>query len=347
MEISLRAFTTWADARVGTMPDAVFTEAENVKADDFLSRIRQDCGAAHDAELPSCIRASIAAAGGVSGKPLTARTIKAVSDIAIRWERELNRLGNLVADSGLPEAAVVRNLDKLRSLDTFEKIKAFETDLNREISGAKDAPVLLQSPGANTCFAMSVLNGCLSSPALKDRASSLIGNWSESSPQQYVTAHGDLGHLECNVINYMERNDNDYKTLLSKRSSPDMGFPLGNAAVFARTLGLEQTQDDVMFVAADDLSKVQKGSKSIKSYDEVKRMIAEQLRCGGVVTMNRDNSHYVAITKLEGDEVTVVDSQNNKTSGRFNLSVFVSALPLQGDMSGMGCCVFSFLGVKS
>lgn len=348
MEISLKAFTAWADARVGTTPDAEFTGTENVKADDFLSRIRQDCGVTRDAELPACIRASIDAAGGVAGKPLTARTIKMVSDAAIGWERELNRLGNLVADSGLSEAAVARNLDRLQSLKTADQLKSFEADLNREIAGAKDVPTLVQSPGANTCFAMSVLNGCLRSPALGDRARTLIGDWSKSSPQQYVTAQGNLGHLESNIVNYMGQHDDDYKVLLAKRSSVDMPLPLGNAIGFAKALELEQTQDDVMFVLADDFLKMPGKSKTIKSYDEVKRMIADQLSRGGVVTMNRDNCHYVAITKIEGDEVTVIDSRKvGGTSGKFDLRTFVSELPSQNDMSGKRCCVFSFLGLKS
>lgn len=373
MGVSLQLYTNWAAAQ--KTDDAVFQNQELGKetaASDFLSRIRADFGAAVDRDLPASIRQAIAEAQIASGKPLTARTIKQISSAASAWERDVNRLGNRIVDSSLSAEAKDIYLEALSTVTMSEQLDELEKDIFKPSSGAAKRPepyqfgadelfpklgdkglCFMQSPGANTCFAMSVMNGCLQSEKLSRHLNEKFADVSQGLQlhypedglktvkieHQYETIPaGKLGAFENAVVNYMCAADPAYRNEVSKRHS-DQSLPLGNAVTFGTALGLVQNQPDVMISDGKVVPDVPGLDVSVEGYERVRDRIARQLQQGGVVTMNVGGCHYVAITGIdENDAVTVIDSKGQLT-GTHDLKAFTGKV--SDDYSGS--YVFSFL----
>ena len=377
MNVSLQVYTNWAAAQ--KTDDAVFQNQELGKdlAADFLSRIRADCGAVEDRQLPANIRQAIADAQVVSGKPLTARAIKQVSTAALSWERDVNRLGNRIVDSGLSAAAKDIYLEALASATTSEQLGELEKVVFGPSSEEADLPepyqfgtdelfpklgdkglFFTQSRGANTCFAMSVMNGCSHSKKLSKHFNEKFADMSQGLKLHYpgggvkpVTIgkqyddlpDGKLGAFENAVVNYMCEVDPTYRNEMSGHNQhPDQSLPLGNAVTFGKAIGLVQSQPDVMISDEEEIPDVLGRGLEVENYESVRNRIDRQLRQGGVVTMNVGGGHYVAITEIEEDDVTVVDSKGQMT-GIHDLRTFTGKV--SDDYSGS--YVFSFLDLPS
>ena len=367
MNVSLQGYANWA--AVQKNDDAVFRDlktGQELSPSDFLSRIRADCGAVEDRQLPANVRKAIEDARIVSGKSLTARAIRLVSTAALSWERDVNSLGNRIMDSDLPAEAKDRYLNDLASVRTGEQLGELEKKIfgpsSEEAARPEPRPLgadelfpklgdkghyFRQSGGANTCFAMSVLNGCSHSEKLSRHLNEKFADTSrglqlyyprQDEPkagelkaveikEKYETASGKLGAFENAVVSYMREADPAYQRELSNRTSLDQSLPMGEAAIFGKALGLVQSRPDAIFTAKDKKLFDQEFASAygIGNYTDVRDLIASQLRQGGVVTMNMDRVHYVAITGIKGDTVTVVDSQD-KLTGTHDLKAFTSEI---------------------
>lgn len=376
MDCSLHIFTTWAKSQQNG--DAIFNGPDpdrDLAGGEFLSRIRANCGVAENRKLPEGILKAIDSAQVAPGKPLSARAIKLVSSAALAWEREVNRLGNRIVDSCLSAEAKDSCLKRLVTVTTREQLEGLEREIFGTVgsgnavrpNGPRPYPFgagelfpklgdksacFRQSMGANTCFAMSVMNGCSHSAKLagylNEKYKELPHGLQLHYPQdgfrsvqiekEYRTLAGKLGSFENTVVNYMCAADQSYRNAMTGQR-PDTRLPYGNSVVFGKALGLVQNQPDVMIMAQDEIPDVPGRNLSAESFEKVRDRIASQLQQGGVVTMNIGNGHYVAITGIDGETVTIVDSLGGALNGPHSLREFSGKV---ADDYG-GAYTFSFL----
>ena len=169
-------------------------------------------------------------------------------------------------------------------------------------------PIHRQTGGGNTCFLMSLVNGL----ERTDRGQRLLASLnsgggyrfnivagSDLRPVNWPPVHGSLSDFERQFVDEYVKHDAAYR----QRVESEVRMPYGSGDIAARMLGL---------VLAADVHQITRPSNP----NTVKAHIQAVLARGGVVTANVPNSHFTAITEINGDWALVVDSSSGVASYR-------------------------------
>lgn len=259
----------------------------------------------------------------------------AVAAVPIQFQAELEQEAVLAdwTKQGFKDGEkVVQNEKSLVDDDkakTKSSTKTDETaelkDVSQKQKGGNQAVQYQQSLGANTCFAMSVLNACSKSKKMSEYLRTKVLSGDPNATKLNLISSKDcvdindkdythkvtLKHpLEKAIVEWALKNEKDYRNSFVKGTNV---LPSGFAVEFGKALGLVQSCPDVRIKGENEVQQDAIQEQQIKDSAAINDQIQAHLQNGGIVIMNVGERHFVAVTGIEGGTLTIVDSTDSKS----------------------------------